>query len=578
MTRHLLGGGLWLAVCGLLAAEAHGQAIERNIAPGLKAPPAATLVAPDLALNSDATPLGPKLRRLALIGLDDAAEGEAATDVDVGAIHPPGADGLQASLRPFIGQPISRKLLSDVEAAVTRHLRRAGLPFVAVSLPPQDVTEGAVKVRVVLFQLGHLTVTGVKDAPDVTQAIRSEPGAPIDAPRLDEDLSWLNHSPFRQVTASFARGATTGETDLTIDVQQQKPWQVFTGWANSGSASTGYDRYILGGQVGNLFRQGSLVSFEATASDDVWKHGDEPFSDATHLRYLSHSLVAALPLAPRQDLTLVTDVVQTRSHVKDFDILADTSELSLVYRSAMSNFSGLTGDLSLGVEAHGQQRNTFFGKTSVVKTNAVVFQGLAGWSYGWTAEGGAHHNLSATLRYAPGGQGTRNADAAFTVSTNGRVTQAEFGYLQATYSLDQPIWAWLRLSSTVTGQLSNRPLPATEQIAIGGSQSVRSYAYDDQSFDQGAILRNQLRLPGRSLIGPVIGKVDQVAPYLFLDAGYGWNRGRTPGGRAIGAGLGVDYQLGANLSAGATAAWALKSASYTRDGHFKVLAHLTLAM
>ena len=572
MTQRVVGAGLWLAALALLADQAHGQAIERNIAPGLKAPPAATLVGPDLVLNSDPTPLGPKLRQLVLVGLEDATGAASTDEVDVAAIRPPNAGALTESLKTFVGRPISRRLLSDVEAAVTRHYRSAGLPFVAVSLPPQDVTQGAVKVRVVLFRLGQL-----KAPADISSAIRSQSGEPIYAPKLEEDLTWLNHSPFRQATASFARGASTGETDLTIDVRQQKPWQVFAGWANSGSASTGYDRYILGGQVGDLLRPGSLVSFEATASDDVWKHGDKPFSDATHLRYLSHSLVAALPLAPRQDLTLVTDVVQSRIHVQDFDILANT-ELSLVYRSALSNFSGLMGDLSLGVEAHGQQRNTFFGKTSVVKTDAVVFQGLAGWSYGWTAEGGAHHSLSATMRYAPGGQGDRNSDAAITASTNGRVTHADFGYLQAIYSLDQPIGAGLRLSSTVTGQLSNRPLPATEQIAIGGSQSVRSYAYDDQSFDQGAILRSQLRLPGRSLIGPVIGKVDQVAPYLFLDAGYGWNRGRTPGGRAVGLGFGADYQLGANLVAGATAAWALKSASYTREGHFKVLAHVTLVI
>jgi hypothetical protein len=53
---------------------------------------------------------------------------------------------------------------------------------------------------------------------------------------------------------------------------------------------------------------------------------------------------------------------------------------------------------------------------------------------------------------------------------------------------------------------------------------------------------------------------------------------RTPGGRAVGVGFGADYQLGTNLVAGATAAWALKSASYTREGHFKVLAHVTLLM
>jgi len=567
-----------LAVFELTAAKAHGQAIERNVAPGLQAPPAAVLVGPDLVLNKDETPLGPRLEQIVLIGLGGSPPTDAAGDVLVDAVGPPKPDDLAADLTAFIGQPMSRRLLSDVESAIIRHYRRAGLPFVAVSLPPQDVTQGSVKVRVVLFKLGQLNVSGAKNATEVLGAVRSRAGEPIDAPRLEEDLNWLNHSPFRQATASFAKGASTGETDLTIAVQEQKPWQVFFAWANSGSATTGLDRYIVGGQVGDLIRTGSLVSFEATASDDVWRHGDDPFSDSTHLRYLSHSLVAAAPTGPRQDLTMVANVVQTRSHVKDFDILANTEELSLVYRAALSNFSPMAGDLSVGLEAHGQQRETLFGDIPVVKTHANVFQALAGWSHGWTDEGGAHHNLSTILRYAPGGQGARNSDAAMASITNGRVTHAEFAYLQATYSFDQPLPAGLRLSLAMTGQLSNRPLPATEQIAIGGGPSVRAYAYDDQSFDQGLILRNQLRAPGRSLIGPVIGKADQISPYIFVDAGYGWNRDHTPGGRAIGAGVGADYQLGSHLSAGLTAAWALKSASYTREGHFKVLAHVTVSM
>ena len=448
----------------------------------------------------------------------------------------------------------------------------------SVTLPPQDVTDGVVRLRVILFHLGTIKVTGAKgrDVPLTAESVRAKTGEAVDGVKLEQDLSWLNHSPFRQATAVFSPGASLGDTNLAIDVVEQKHWQVFSGWANSGSASTGYDRYLVGGQIGDLVRQGSLLSFEETASDDVWRKGDNPFSDYRHLRYLSNSLVFALPIAPRQDLTLVANVVQTQSRVQAFDILTSTEELSLVYRTALSNFSTLPGDVSVGVEAKGQARDTLFGAVSVTKAPVTAFQGLLAWNTSWFANG-VRETFSTTARYSPGGQGGRNSDNAFAVSSNGRVLTDQYAYLQLNYTGDYPFVLGTRFITEVNSQFSSRPLLTTEQIAIGGSQAIRGYAYDDRSFDNGVLIQNKVRLPGISGPTNLRGQPEVIAPYLFADAGYGWNNGPTPGQKAISVGLGTDYQLGAHVTAGATAAWALKTASFTRDGHFKLLGHVNLA-
>jgi hemolysin activation/secretion protein len=149
---------------------------------------------------------------------------------------------------------------------IVAQYRRAGRPFVAVKLPPQDITAGVLQLRVVEFRLGRKSASGASAAVDksVVDGVRLAPGEAIDAPTLQQDLDWLNHSPFRSVAAVFAPGDATGVTDLDLQVKSEKPWQVYAGYANSGTPSDGLDRWMLGGDVGDLLKPGSLLSFQMT--------------------------------------------------------------------------------------------------------------------------------------------------------------------------------------------------------------------------------------------------------------------------------------------------------------------------
>ncbi|OYW30838.1 MAG: hypothetical protein B7Z45_11040, partial [Azorhizobium sp. 12-66-6] len=162
--------------------------------------------------------------------------------IRIGAIGDISRPALEQALSPFIGRPLSRKLISDIQAAIAKVYREAGYPFVSVTLPPQEVTSGVLTLRVVEFRTGAVKVSGAEAGTDADLAgrVRAAPGQRISADALDEDLAWLNRYPYRSVNGVFAPGDDLGLSTLTLEVTPQKPWQAFAGWSNTGTHSTGF--------------------------------------------------------------------------------------------------------------------------------------------------------------------------------------------------------------------------------------------------------------------------------------------------------------------------------------------------
>ena len=120
------------------------------------------------------------------------------------------------SLASFIGQPLSRKLIGDIQLAIARVYRGASRPFVSVIVPPQELTGGVLQVRVFEFHVGGIAVSGA--GPDVEKAVRAgvrlKSGDPIDMRVLATDMDWLNRDPLTRVEAIFGPGKELAITDL----------------------------------------------------------------------------------------------------------------------------------------------------------------------------------------------------------------------------------------------------------------------------------------------------------------------------------------------------------------------------
>ena len=152
---------------------AQAQVVERNLPPE---PPrrasAIKIDTNDLLKSDDATPLGVNVQAIVLIGANTGAKpASGVKGVDVSQVSGIDAAALREQLTPFVDRPLSRKLIAEVQAAVAAAYREAGRPFVSVTLPPQEVSSGVLQLRVILFKVAGIKVTGA--APRATRQVAS---------------------------------------------------------------------------------------------------------------------------------------------------------------------------------------------------------------------------------------------------------------------------------------------------------------------------------------------------------------------------------------------------------------------
>jgi hemolysin activation/secretion protein len=578
-----LGGALILAAA--LPAAALAQAIERNLPPAEVSQPQEILTPNATPGSQDARPIGPALKGLLLLGPGDGVRTAPVADVVTGLVPRLNTPAVWILLRPYLGRPLSRKLIAEIEATIAKYYRQAGYPFVSISTPPQVIGGGVLQVRVVEFRDGTVTVTGVKGkaAARVRDGVRLQPGQPVNAPDLSADLDWLNRNPFHHVEAIFSPGDALGRTDLQLQTTETKPWQIYAGYANSGSSATGYDRYLLGGQVGGLLGAGSLVSYQFTASPDFFDHDGKVLADTDHPEYLSHGLRAAIPFAPRQEIEASFDHVESNttsaSSAGPFAIRQDTDELSLGYRTSFSNFSSIPGDLSLGLEAKHEGRTTFFTGVNVLETAEEIYQLYLGWSGVFTDAHG-RTSVDLTVHDSPGGLSAVNTGAGFNTFSNGRITSASYAYVNLQASRTTRLPKGWTLSNVIIAQYSGSPLPDTEQLGVGGQDLARGYTLDDGAYDTAIVSRNELRPPAFAVLPQILPHTwrtpDQFSPFAFVDAASGSENRVHKSTHPISTGLGADYLLGSHLSLNLTGAYALQDSLFTKAGNLMLETKATL--
>nr|WP_286207754.1 ShlB/FhaC/HecB family hemolysin secretion/activation protein [Hephaestia sp. MAHUQ-44] len=519
-----------------------------------------------LPAEQDATPIGPALAGIAVLSAEDPALTAPATGVDTSRVARLDTPHARAMLGAYLGQPLSRRLIGEIEAAIARHYRAQGYPFVALSTPEQEVTSGVLQVRVVEFSAGTIATTGARNESEayVLGRVRQQTGAPIDATALTEDLDWLNRNPFRDARALFSPGDALGRSDLTLALAETRPWRIYAGATNNGAASTGRTRLFAGVQAAPFASAPDAVfAYQFTASDDVF--------DGAHPGYVSHAAIADLGIAARQAIEITLDHVAINQDNGPFVVRQRIGEAAIGWRVG----AGAIGDLRVGVEARHARRSVRFGGASIIGATADIVQLYGGIEKVGTTSLGSY-SASATVHLNPGAIGGANDRTTLFAYTDGRVTHADYVYLDLRYAGTIRLGRGFGLGTEIIGRLANRALPDTEQIGLGGTSLVRGYTLDDGAFDSGLVVRNTLNAPGVALVRDS-AIADALSPYLFFDAGYARQRVTHAEAHLAAAGAGASYRLGRHLAARLEAGRAFKTAAYTEAGDWRVHASVSFA-
>jgi len=232
---------------------------------------------------------------------------------------------LQAVAAPYLHRPVTSGDIARLKYELTALYFRQGYVLVKVTTPPQDISDGTLKVVVIAGRIGDISISN--DA--LNAAIAGSRLAPIRSGEVfnertvESALQDINDINNVESSVSLRPGRETGTTDLDVKIRKAPPGQdvqVFT-LDNYGSKFTGENIARISLQKTNLLGIGENFSITGRKSDeDFWAVQTE----------------ATFPL-PLRNLQLELDYLKSDNSIGDVFSSLDSTGESKVYQAALSS-------------------------------------------------------------------------------------------------------------------------------------------------------------------------------------------------------------------------------------------------
>jgi len=466
--------------------------------------------------------------------------------IEPGDVAFAGQSDFPAVVQPFIGQPVTMSSLDQLTNAVVKYYRDHDRPIVNVFAPRQNITSGYVQIVVVEGRVGEVQAKGATwfSNDDLRADMRLHAGDPVSGEALREDLDWMNRNPFHQSDLVFAPGEGPGLTDIALKTEDRFPVRFFAGYNDAGNQYTGDYRYFTGFNYGDLFGLGQQISYQYSTAED------------SNL-FTAHSGSWVIPLPWRHILSIYGSYGQTSANVPGtsglFHAGGTSWQTSLRYEVPLRGPVNLTHSLLAGFDFKESNNNLAFGGVPILSnTPADTAQFVLGYQAAYTDSYGS--TSGSIMGYlSPGGLTSADSTEAYQMQRYGAKPYYEYGLVTLDRVTKLP-WdfTWIERGEL---QVSDRNLLPSEQIGLGGYDTVRGYDEREADGDSGFLISSELETPAISL-GNLVGlaqATDQFQLLGFVD--YGGTSLHSPGPNdtnpntnLLGIGPGVRYAISPYMS------------------------------
>ena len=457
---------------------------------------------------------------------------------------------LETIAADFRGRALTLAELQQLVARVNALYRAKNVVTAQALLPPQDVSQGVVRVRLVEGRVGKVELQGNNstEADFITNRLGLRAGDLVDLDRLEPALRRFNRSNDVQLRAELKPGSSFGLTDLQVGVTEPERQELRLMLDNLGGESTGAWR--LSTTYINRSLLGLRDEFIGTAAA------------ADGLRGLS--LAYTFPVnrwGGRLNLGWSRDETALRhGPLVPLNITGVASGYSALLRQPMVVEQRAQVDLLLG--SRKRYSENFIDSVFLQRTDSK------------------DHSLGLEAQYF----GTGSRWLASYTRYFGEVQVLAPVSLQidrGNVRFDQELGAGMSLRGIVGWQSAQqRNLPSSEQYFIGGDGSVRGYPASVLSGDVGRTINLELHHP----IGRVtLGTSDLAASgFFFFDRG-DVTPFRPPNSslparlHLMGAGWGVVAVLDKRVSARLTFGYGLNKLAFEPSRyqiHFQLIASI----
>jgi hemolysin activation/secretion protein len=413
-----------------------------------------------------------------------------------------------STVQPYLGQAVTMKSLAELTRSIVSYFREHDRPVVNVFVPEQSITGGYVQIVVLISKVEKVQASGAKwFSNDMLRAeVRLRPGEEISGSELNSDLNWINRNPFLQSNILMAPGEAPGTTDLMLRTQDRFPLRVYAGFENSGNQYTGDDRILTGFNYGNLFGLGQQLSYQFTTGENVNK-------------FTAHSGTYVIPLPWRHQLTFFGSYANSSANLgPGLDSGGVNWQVSGRYEIPLPGNDKFTESITAGFDFKRSNSDLIFGGTSVSNVFTDVDQFVLGYQASYLDDYGSS-TFNGTGFWSPGGFTNNSDNADYDATTAGARANYAYGQLSLARVTRLPYdFSW-----TVRGlvQKADSNLLPSEQLGLGGYETVRGYDEREANGDEGFLLSTEVAAPPISLFNLVgVQKIqDQLQFFGFVDYG-----------------------------------------------------------
>ncbi len=413
---------------------------------------------------------------------------------------------VERAVYPYLGPQRSADDVEQARAALEKSYHDKGYQTVSVSVPQQDPRRGIIRLEVVEGKIGRLRVNGAKFFLP-SQIKRETPSlAEGKVPNFDQvskEIVGLNGLSDRRVTPALRAGIEPGTFDVDLNVEDKLPLHGSLELNNRYSSNTTDLRLNGSLNYDNLFQKGHTLGLSFQIAPE--NPDDAKVFSGYYLARVSNG-VSLMLSATKQNSdvsTLGGAAVGGRGEIVGLRALYDLPTTAKFYQS-----------FNFGFDYKHFDEDLVIGKDTI--SSPIEYYPLsANYAATWMGEHGfteMNHSLTFGLR----GIGSKERDYA-----NKRYnSDGNFVFLRSDVAHTHDLKGGSQLFGKIQGQVSNRPLINSDQLAGGGLSSVRGYLEATALGDNGVFGTIEVRSP--SLIGKpdtTNAKSDEWRFLAFADAG-----------------------------------------------------------
>jgi hemolysin activation/secretion protein len=420
---------------------------------------------------------------------------------------------LDAIVVPFAHQDLGSHRVNVLLKRLTDAYVAAGYVTTRALLGPQNLASGTLVITIQIGHVGAFTVNGqpirhlqpgesaagggwITDA-GYENAFPLAPGDALRLEDLDQGVSQINRMRRNQAEVQILPGQSAGQSIVAIRNPPADRLYYNLGVDNYGSKATGVTRYRAGVEANNVIglqESLSLNFIDSLESNAIVGSFAIPFGRHTFSYTFSDS--------EYQQLAGTTAVIygRTLGHIFGWNYGVKRTPADLVnldatlsWRRTDRTVNGF--DLNpqhiavLRVGGNWLHKFAMNNAQGNVTLDAGVSQGLSAFE--------ADHNAPGISRFDAHGQFTKlDATATFTVPLP-RVANADL--------------AW---RGRIGGQYANVALFGSEQLFLGGMDTIRGFRAGQIAGDRGLCSRNEI-----AWVNVPAWHDARIEPYVFLDAG-----------------------------------------------------------